>query len=450
MAIKLGDAIVYLKGDRTQLTKDLQAGEQQTKGWTGAVGTMAGQLMAGAISGGATLALGAIQNLGTELIGIVGDAVGLQAVTNTFDALTASIGTDAVTAVGQLREATRGMVSDADLMQAGNKFFAMGLADTAEGAAELAEVATQLGMAMGEDATSSMENFALMMANQSIPRLDSFGISSGKVRERIEELMAETEGLTREQAFNQAVMEQAQITMAKVGEQGGGAAGSMARIKTTIANLRMEIGQYFLPIAEKVLGWAGDKLPVAINFLRGIWDKLQARFAYMRQVWDQYLRPPLELLQAAFARLMDALGINGEGFGKFGEIVKQVFTTLMELNIELWLNIVIAAINGLVLAIEAVVKVIDFFKQGWEAIKSLQLPDWLQRKSPSPIEQALANTADLMADLSLQAIPQFQAAFAGMGNQDNRRNMTNYGGVQIYQQPGGGNPLEQLWELGAV
>jgi len=413
---------------------------------------MAGQLMAGAISGGATLALGAIQNLGTGLIGLVQDAIALEGTTNTFDALTKSIGTDAVTAIDLLKESTRGMVSDADLMQAGNKFFAMGLADTAEGAAELAEVATQLGMAMGEDATGSMENFALMMANQSIPRLDSFGISSGKVRERIEELMATTEGMTREAAFNQAVMEQAAITMAKVGEQGGGAAGTMARIQTTIANLKTEIGRYFLPIAEKVLGWAADKLPIALEFLRGVWDKLQARFVYMRQIWDQYLRPPLELLQAAFARLFEALGINGEGFGEFGEIVKKVFATLMELNIELWLNIVIAAINGLVMAIEAVVKVIDFFKSGWDAIKNLQLPDWLQRKSPSPIEQALANTADLMAGLSLQAIPQFQAAFAGIGqtNQDNRRNMTNYGGVQIYQQPGGGNPLEQLWELGTT
>jgi hypothetical protein len=388
--------------------------------------------------------------LGSGLLGVITDAIGLEGTTNTFDALTKSIGTDAVTALDQLREATRGMVADADLMQAGNKFLAMGLADTSEGAAELAEVATQLGMAMGEDATASMENFALMMANQSIPRLDSFGISSGAVRERINELMETTEGMTREAAFNQAVMEQAAITMEKVGEQGGGAAGSMARIQTVIANLKTEIGQYFLPIAEKVLNWAGEALPKAIGFLAGLWDKLQARFVYMRAVWDQYLRPPLEMLQAAFARLMEALGINGEGFGEFGELVKKAFLALMELNIELWLNIVIAAINGLVMAIEAVVKVIDFFKQGWEAIKGLQLPDWLQRKSPSPIEQALANTADLMSDLSLQAIPQFQAAFAGMGNTDNRRNLTNYGGVTIVQTPGGGNPLEQLWELGAA
>ena len=45
---------------------------------------------------------------------------------------------------------------------------------------------------MGNGATESMENFALMLANQSILRLDSFGISSGKVTARIEELMSAT------------------------------------------------------------------------------------------------------------------------------------------------------------------------------------------------------------------------------------------------------------------
>jgi hypothetical protein len=451
MAIKLGDAIVFLKGDRSQLTKDLDAGEKQTKGWTQAVGTAAGQLMAGAITGGATLALGAVQNLGGELIGIVGDAIGIQAVSNTFDALTASIGTDAVTAMGQLREATRGMVADADLMQAGNKFLAMGLADTAEGAADLAEVATQLGMAMGEDATASMENFALMIANQSLPRLDSFGISSGKVRERIEELMSATEGLTREQAFNQAVMEEAQITMAKVGEQGGGAAGTMARIQTTIANLRLEIGQYFLPIAEEVLGWAADKLPVAIDWLRGQWDALQERFKIMRAIYDEYIKPPLEKLQEAFGRLKEALGINDESMSGMGDTFGKVFAKIAELGFDLWLDTIISLINGLVTAIDAAIKVIEFFQNAWDTVANIQLPDWMTPGSATPLELGLQGITSAMTDLASIGVPQLEAAFSGIGgNTDNRRNLTNYGGVQIYQQPGGGNPLEQLWELGTV
>ena len=67
------------------------------------------------------------------------------------------------------------------------------------------EIASRLGdqtMAVSD----RVSDFALMLANQSLPRLDNFGISSGKVRARIEELMSTVAGMTRETAFMQAVM----------------------------------------------------------------------------------------------------------------------------------------------------------------------------------------------------------------------------------------------------
>ena len=141
------------------------------------------------------------------------DAAKAEQSRNTFEKLAQSVGGTLPTATEKLRKATRGMVKDYDLWLAGNKFLAMGLAETEDQAAELAEMATQLGMAMGEDATASMENFALMLANQSIPRMDSFGMSSGKARLRIEELMKTNADMTREQAFTQAVLEQGRVTM---------------------------------------------------------------------------------------------------------------------------------------------------------------------------------------------------------------------------------------------
>lgn len=200
----------------------------------------------------------AVVGLGSALVKATLDAAKIENVEKTFTKLAASINTTSEALLGDMQKATRGMVRDSDLMQAANKFMAMGLASSAEEAANLAETATQLGMAMGEDATESMEAFALMMANQSIPRLDTFGISSGKVKARINELMEATEGLTREQAFNQAVMEQAEVTMARVGEQSGGMAGTMARLKASFSNIKNTIGKAFLPVAEKVLRWVAD------------------------------------------------------------------------------------------------------------------------------------------------------------------------------------------------
>jgi chromosome segregation ATPase len=141
----------------------------------------------------------------------------LETVRDTFDSLAKSVNSTSEAMLVGLRAATEGMVSDTDLMMSANRFLAMGLAATADEAAELSRVAVSLGAAMGKDATAAMEEFALLMANQSIPRLDTFGISAGKVRTRIKELMAANEGLTREGAFNQAVMEEAAISMDKLG-----------------------------------------------------------------------------------------------------------------------------------------------------------------------------------------------------------------------------------------
>ena len=179
---------------------------------------------------------------------------------------------------------------------------AMGLANSAEEAANLATVATQLGLAMGEDATSSMENFALMMANQSIPRLDSFGISSGKVRERITELMQSTKDMTREQAFNTAVMEQAALTMAKVGEQGNTLAAKTAKAQAKFANFKDTLGQAFMPILNTVMTGLGDLAekhgPAVIAWVEeaGIWLGVNLPLAMQAasDVWENTLKPAFE------------------------------------------------------------------------------------------------------------------------------------------------------------
>jgi phage-related protein len=272
-----------------------------------------GKVALAGIAGGAIAATGAVLGLGAGIAQMTMEAAEVEGVASTFDQLAQSIGTEAEPAMESLRKATRGMVADADLMAAGNKFMAMGLAESQEEMAKLSEIATQLGSAMGEGPTESMENFALMLANQSIPRLDSFGISSGQVRTRIEELMAATEGLTREEAFMTAVMEQAEVTMAKVGEQGNTTAASMARIGSSMRNTALGIGQKFLPIMGELLKpiadlverlgpmlvkWAGKAAEVLGPILATVIEKVTAIIGkfimhlgtlvgYLSDVWER-------------------------------------------------------------------------------------------------------------------------------------------------------------------
>jgi len=217
----------------------------------GGLATAAAGLAAGAVAG--------VGALGAGLADLAMEAAPIQQVQETFDALAASVGEASDAMLSDLVAATNGMVSNADLMASANQFMSMGLADSAEQAAQLAEMATRLGMAMGGGAAESMENFALMMANQSIPRLDSFGISSGQARERINELMETVEGMDRETAFMTAVMEQGAVAMDRLGEAGkGGAAASMAQLQATLDNLKSSMGTAFLPILERVLGTLAD------------------------------------------------------------------------------------------------------------------------------------------------------------------------------------------------
>jgi hypothetical protein len=164
----------------------------------------------------------------------------VQQVASTFDSLTKSIGTTADVMLGALQVATQGMVSNFDLMTSANRFMAMGLAATTEEAADLAEVAVTLGAAMNVGPNQAMEDFALLLANQSIPRLDTFGLSSGKVRERINELTSGINGLDRETAFLQATMEAAEETMIAVGGAAKGTAKDISTLEADVQNLKDE------------------------------------------------------------------------------------------------------------------------------------------------------------------------------------------------------------------
>ncbi len=150
-----------------------------------------------------------------------------------------------------MTDATRGALSQQEAMAAANQLMQMGLANNAAELANVAEMATRLGTAMGRDAGESIESFALLLANQSIPRLDTFGISAGKVRTRILELMEATDGLTRETAFMQAVQEEGGKAMDRLGDEAEDAALSFDVLAAAVKDAKAAIGEELAPeIAE--------------------------------------------------------------------------------------------------------------------------------------------------------------------------------------------------------
>lgn len=106
-----------------------------------------------------------------------------------------------------MRRAVGSSMTDSEAMGGANKLLSMGLAKNADDLERLSRMAVMLGGST-RTASESIEEFSLLLANQSILRLDTFGISGAKVRARIEELQKATPGLSREQAFLNAVMEE--------------------------------------------------------------------------------------------------------------------------------------------------------------------------------------------------------------------------------------------------
>jgi hypothetical protein len=146
---------------------------------------------------------------------------------------------EAAAALDAVVTAGDGAISKLTAAQNAARLFSMGLAETSDEAGKLTEMAITLGAAMGKGPQDAFEEFTLLLANQSIQRLDTFGISAGQVRERIKELQQETEGLSRTQAFNIAVMEQGQVSLDALAESGFEAAAETDRLKASWEDLKL-------------------------------------------------------------------------------------------------------------------------------------------------------------------------------------------------------------------
>lgn len=422
----------------------------------------------GGVGKGAGIAMGALGAAGGAVVKIAGDlamsAAPAEQVQKTFENLAASIGEQSVPMLEELRGATRGMVDDTSLMQATNKFMSMGLANSSDEAAKLAEMATQLGSAMGQDATTSMGDFALMLANQAIPRLDNFGISSGKVRTRIDELMAADQSLSREQAFTMAVMEQGEVAMSRVGEQSGTTAGTMATMQATLENLKTSIGTALLPIlaalataltplieqigpplievATQVGGiLTTDVIPALMPIvaqlippLLSMLPSLVSLFSVLAGSLMSALAPVLNtvvaivtqllgqltpLIEALMPPLIELLGAVLGLVNALLPIVVQILSTAIIPLVEALLPPMIELLEKVVTAVADLASWLSTKLQpafngisgaiqgvvGWignmvDKLKNIKLPKWLTPGSPTPFELGLRGIADALQDVN--------------------------------------------------
>jgi len=93
-----------------------------------------------------------------------------------FDNLTASIGGTSSAFLVGLRKATRGAVSDLELMRVANNAILLGVTKNQDQFVELARIARRLGQALGRTATESINDLALGIGRRSRKILDNLGL----------------------------------------------------------------------------------------------------------------------------------------------------------------------------------------------------------------------------------------------------------------------------------
>lgn len=142
-----------------------------------------------------------------------------------------------------LREATSGVLTDVELMQTSTRMRGMGLGETTEEIAELIGMAQQLGGVMSPQNTAAqnIDNFTLMLANNSKLRLDTFGISAAAVRDRMAEL--KEEGYDTSEAFRMATLEQGRVSLERLGDAATIGATAVDRLATRWENAKNDIAE---------------------------------------------------------------------------------------------------------------------------------------------------------------------------------------------------------------
>lgn len=190
-----------------------------------------------------------------------------------FASLAQSIGTSADVLTARLAEATQGALTQAEMAGNIGQLIEMGLVGSADKAAELADLIIRLKKPT-DDATDAFGNFSAMLANQSIARLDSFGISSGAVRTRIEALMSSTQGLTREQAFLQATLDEGRKTLERTGQATGDTVSNMERLRAQLGDVKdgLIVAAYegFQPLISQASAWVGTHGPELADALETV------------------------------------------------------------------------------------------------------------------------------------------------------------------------------------
>jgi len=244
------------------------------------------------------------------------------------------LGTGALDSLNALREASRGAISDYDLMLAANKAMMLGVTDDVETMARLVEVAIERGRAMGVGAQQAFNDIVTGIGRMSPLILDNLGIVVGG--EAAFARYAETLGKTADELTD---VEKKQMLVNKVlAEAGEGAVpDAMAGFEALDAQIENQKRSWaalftdaFAPGAAAAADWL-NVLNQGMNVLKPYTQALQDLKAHMPAGEYQELRDRVYQVNRAYESGQLSLEEFDDALANLVPGVRDSFTDLMNM-----------------------------------------------------------------------------------------------------------------------
>ena len=248
----------------------------------------------------------------------------IELVAGKFDRLATGIGAVSDALLTDLRKATKGTVSDLQLMASATDFMSLGLAKSHAEVVRLTAVAGALGM--------NMNQLVLTLTNKTTMRFDALGVAVDGFDERLQTL--EDTGMSVNDAFTEAFLQQAEEQIDKVGEIADTTAGDLMKLEASWANLTNAIKESLAttigPAISLMADWAMVNQELARAVDAGTLSYIQAIGIKQRMIWtDTDMVDVLEELNALTEteveiqeEVTEAVYQNIEGFGALGKTFK--------------------------------------------------------------------------------------------------------------------------------
>lgn len=304
-------ALNKASGDLNKVKQDIQgikgAGEDSSGAVKGFGGALDGLMGKAALVAGAVVAVGAAMK---EVYETAREGAELDFARDKFDALAQSIGTTSTALTTDLRNATSGLVSDAELISSAGDIMSLGLAKSHDEVVRLSRVAGELDM--------NMNQLVLTLTNQTTMRFDALGVSVAGFDEKLQAL--KDTGMDTQEAFTEAFLQQAEEQIGKVGSVAESAVGSFKLMEAGMANLADAAKQNLLDVVAPAIEFIG-------NYLSKQGSIAQAGVTFNNLIEDMEAAglSTIKLRQEMYTLLGPNGVVSSERLGEFNDMVAEYY-----------------------------------------------------------------------------------------------------------------------------